>query len=239
MPRDVPALLIKGLAVYSAVLISVVSFFILVGGEARTRAILMMGWGLLLIWVVLGGSLMLRFREPIAAFVRALPGDWRVKFVLFATILALLEEAVTTSMTNLAPLFGSRIGEAYITASANYAHVVLFHSVIVFIPMFVAWALLLARHAYPPKVVFLLFGLVGTLAEANIDISSLWAGFWFFVYGLMVYLPAHAVPEDRGASTPRPRHYLLALLLPIAFSIPVAVVVNLVRTWLDVPLFTT
>jgi hypothetical protein len=36
------------------------------------------------------------------------------------TALALMEEAITSSMTNLAPLFGVKIGEAYITASTNY-----------------------------------------------------------------------------------------------------------------------
>lgn len=238
MTRDVPGLLIRGLAVYSVAAVSVVSFVVLVGGDDREQAIIKMAWGLLLIWVVFGGVLMVRFRAPIVAFVERLPGDWRAKFVLFATILALLEEAVTTTMTNLAPVFGSRIGEAYITASANYIHVVLFHSVIVFVPMFVAWALLLARYAFPPKVVFLLFGLTGTVAEANIDISALWAGFWFFVYGLMVYLPAHTVPSNREARRPAARHYLLAVLLPIAFSVPVAVVVGLIRGWLGIPLFT-
>lgn len=54
---------------------------------------------------------------------------WKKKFVVFATVLALIEEAITTTMTNLAPLFGVEIGEAYITASTNYVDVVLFHSV--------------------------------------------------------------------------------------------------------------
>ena len=39
---------------------------------------------------------------------------------LRGTGLALVEEAIATTMTNLAPLFGVRIGEAYITdASGN------------------------------------------------------------------------------------------------------------------------
>lgn len=237
MGRDLPGILIKGLAVYSCLAISLVSFVLLVGGDAREQAIIKMALGLIVIWVVIGGLLTLRFKERVTRFVRGLPGDWRAKFLVFATVLALMEEAVTTSMTNLAPLFGSRIGEAYITASTNYVHVVLFHSVIVFIPMFVAWTVLLQLYSFPPKVVFLLFGLVGTLAEASINISSLWAGFWFFVYGLMVFLPARAVPEDREAREPQVRHYVLAVLLPIAFSIPVAVIVALVRGWLGIPLF--
>ena len=38
--------------------------------------------------------------------------DWRIKFVLFATVLALIEEAIAVSMTNLAPFFGVKVGEA-------------------------------------------------------------------------------------------------------------------------------
>ena len=45
-------------------------------------------------------------------------------------LLAMLEEVVTTSMTNCAPLFGVKIGEAYITASSNYFDVILRHSVV-------------------------------------------------------------------------------------------------------------
>ena len=39
-------------------------------------------------------------------------------------------------MTNCAPLFGVEMGEVYITASGNDMDVVLFHSVVVFVPQF-------------------------------------------------------------------------------------------------------
>jgi len=187
-----------------------------------TRAVIGMGWGLILLWILLGGALMLWFREPIRAFVLRLPWDWRVKFVLFATVLALLEEAVTTSMTNLAPLFGVKIGEAYITASANYVDVVCLHSVVIFVPMFVGWALILWRYTFSPFSVFLLFGLTGTLAETLSfgPGNLLQAGFWIFVYGLMVYLPACSVPSDRAARPVRWWHYPLAVVIPFIF-IPV------------------
>ena len=67
--------------------------------------------------------------------IRRLPLGWPARFILSATGMALLEEAVTTTMTNLAPFFGVPIGQAYITASANYLDVVLGHSVIVLVPM--------------------------------------------------------------------------------------------------------
>lgn len=192
------------------------------------RAIAGMAWGVMIIWVAGAGSLMLRNRERIVAWLRATPGGPRVTFVVAATALALLEEAVTTSLSNAAPLFGAeRGGEAMITASLNYFDVVSRHSVIVFVPMFVAWSFLAARYAFRPSQVFVLFGLTGTLAEA---LSSgpyllLGVGMWTFVYGLMVHLPAHLFLDLPGRRPVRIRHLPIAVGTPIAAAIPVAVAV--------------
>ncbi len=240
MVRNISGLLVKIVAVYSAIVVTLVSLFILLStDDTRGQAIIKMALGLILLWVVLGGTIMLRYRDAIRDTIQRIPLNWKVRFILFATCLALIEEAITTTMTNLAPIFGSEIGEAYITASANYLHVVLFHSVILFIPMFVSWAWLLSRYEFSPNSVFLLFGLVGSIAEASINPTSLIGGFWFFVYGLMVYLPAYTVPEDRGAEKPRGLHYLLAVALPFAFAAPIAFLVGLTRQWLGIPLFET
>jgi hypothetical protein len=197
----------------------------------RDRAVLLMAWGLILLWVVCGGLLTLRFRQRIREAVMRVPLGWRAKFVLLATVLALLEEAITTTMTNMAPVFGVKMGEAYITASANYLDVVLFHSVVVFVPMFVGWAVLLKRYAFPPRTVMLLFGLTGTLAEtvAFGPQHVLEIGLWVFVYGLMVYLPAYCVPEQRGARRPGCRHYVLAVFAPILCAVPVAGIISLIH----------
>jgi hypothetical protein len=85
------------------------------------RAMTGMIWGVVLIWVVGGGLLMLRLRERVKKMVARIRLDRRLVFFLFAAGLSLLEEAVTVGMTNLAPLFGVRIGQAHITASANYS----------------------------------------------------------------------------------------------------------------------
>jgi hypothetical protein len=187
--------------------------------------------GLLLIWVWLGGGLMWRFRAAITARVRAVPGPWQVKFVIFAVVLACLEEVVTVSMTNLAPAFGSRIGEAYITASTNWLDVVLFHSVVVFVPFFIVLAALLTRWDFSPFAVFLGFGVVGTVAEAifagNPGVLATFP-LWAFVYGLMVWLPACAVPPDRGA---RPVGLGMSLSLPVAtFTLALPLILPIV--WL-------
>jgi len=145
------------------------------------------------------------------------PAGWRARFLLLATLLALVEEAITTTLTNLAPLFGSRPGDAFITASTNYLEVVLYHSVIVIVPMFVAWAWLLSRWAFRTGWVVLLFGLDGVLAEALLGGlgAVVMAPIWIFVYGLMIYLPAYTLPEDRGARPPLVYHAFLALVVPM------------------------
>jgi hypothetical protein len=200
-------------------------------GERIAHAVIGMGSGLVLIWVFGFGTASLLLRERVRTFVLRLPGAWQVKFVLFATLLALLEEAVTVGMTNLAPLFGVQVGEAYITASADYLDVVLRHSVIVFIPWFIAWALLLKRYAFSPFWVFLLTGLNGLLAESLTFGAQHLSEFalWIFVYGLMVYLPAWSLPpaEARGAKPPRLWHALWAFVLPFLVSIPWALLIRL------------
>jgi hypothetical protein len=224
--RITASFLIKALGVYSLLFIGVISTLILLSdAPPAEKAIIKMALGLILIWILFLGSLMVLFREQVVRFVKELPGPWTLKFFLFCLTLALLEEAVTVSMTNLAPVFGAEIGEAFITASANYLHTVLFHSVIVFLPMFLVWTVLLRNFAFPPAHVFLLFGLTGSLAEMSINPTNALSGFWFFVYGLMIYLPACSLPEDRGAREPTWWAYPLAvigalvspiLLLPLA-----------------------
>lgn len=197
-----------------------------------TRAAIGMGWGLILLWIGAGGGLMYLFRERIKALTARVPLGWRWKFILFSIVLALVEEAITTTMTNLAPAFGVRPGQAFITASANYLDVVTMHSVVVFVPMFVGWQWLLGRWRFTPFQVFLLFGLTGTLAECSFGIQHLREfGLWIFVYGLMVWLPAHCVPADRPARPPRWWHFPLAIIVPFLF-IPLIPTPLLVK-WID------
>ncbi len=112
------AILVKALAVWLLLTTSAVTA--LNWKNPKMRAVMCMGWGLILLWIGVGGLLMYHFREPIRAVVLNIRLRWQWKFILFATVLALTEEAITTTMTNLAPLFGVRLGDAYITASTNY-----------------------------------------------------------------------------------------------------------------------
>ena len=195
-----------------------------------THAIASMGSGLILLWVIFCGLGMYIFRDRVRSFVQRVPADWQAKFIVFGILMALLEEAITTTMTNLAPFFGVKIGEAYITASTNYLDVVLLHSVIVFIPWFIAWAWILKRYAFSPFWVFLLFGLNGLLAES---LTFGWQhlnefALWIFVYGLMVFLPAYTIPAERSAKPPNLWHGTVAFVLPLLIGIPWAALINLI-----------
>ncbi|HSO12184.1 MAG TPA: hypothetical protein VLT51_07400 [Anaerolineales bacterium] len=210
-------------------LLSTTLVYIATTGDRILHAVISMGLGLIVLWVLAGGTLMYVLRDRVKNLVLRVPLHWQVKFVLFATLLAMVEEAVTTSMTSLAPLFGAEIGEAYITASSNYFDVILHHSVIAFVPWFMAWAWILKRYDFSPFWVFLLTGLNGLFAES---LTFGWEhlnefALWIFVYGLMVYLPACTIPAERGAVPPKPYHAVLAFLLPFLVGIPWATLVNL------------
>jgi hypothetical protein len=99
--------------------------------------------------------------------------------------------------------------------------VVALHSVVIFVPLFVGWALILSRYGFSPFAVFVLFGLSGTIAETSFGANhALEFGLWIFVYGLMVYLPAYCIPAERKIRSPQWWHYPLAVLVPFLF-IPV------------------
>jgi hypothetical protein len=187
----------------------------------KARAALGMVWGVIICWILICGSLMYYFREPIRKIVLKIGLPWQIKFVLFVTLLALLEEIITTGMTNLAPFLGVKIGEVYITASTNFFDVIFFHSVIAFIGPFIFWMLALKRYDFSPFSVFLIWGISGTLAEVSLGGIQhfLEFGFWIFVYGLMIFLPTYSLPlaEERKARQPKFFHYILMIFLPFIF----------------------
>jgi len=222
------------IGVYSILLVGVLNLLNLSSGNVEKRAVFLMADGMILLWIIVGGSLTPILQQRLVPRLVAIPLGWRLRFVILSTIMALIEEVITTSMTNLAPVFGTTPEEAHITASTNYFTVVLFHSVVMFVPLFAAWAWMLSRWDFSPLKVLLLFGITGSFAEAGLNPSSLIGGFWVFVYGLMVYLPACTVPRDRQARPLRWWHYPMAVFLPFPAVIPVGLVVVLLRKWLGV-----
>jgi hypothetical protein len=186
------------------------------------RAIIKMGVGLVLIWCVSGGLVMWVLRDRFVRWATRVPLGWRSRFVLLCIVFAMLEEAVTTGLTNMAPLLGGVTDAARITVSKNYFEVVFTNSVIVFVPLFLCWGWLLSRYDFRPTEVLLLFGLNGMLAETITfgPQNLIQIGMWVWVYGLMAYLPACTVPEERGARPARWWIWLMAVFLPLVFIIP-------------------
>lgn len=227
---DAKKMLIGFLLVYSSV------FFILLvitfRGSPVPRTMILMGMTLFIVWVLIAGSIQKYFQKLYPEKLVALKKHPILFFILAAAVLACLEEAVAVTITNLAPLYGVRLGEAYITASSNYFMVIFFHSVIVFIPMFATLGFFLNRYTISPFRAFILFGLVGVFAETLFTgpQAILNAPFWILVYGLVVYVPAHAfVKLERKKLS---LIFYPFLLLLVAFS---AAVTAWIPAKLDMP----
>ena len=119
-------------------------------------------------------------------------------------------------MTNLAHLFGISPYEVFITASPNYIEVVTKHSVIVFIPWFIAWGFILRKYTIHPNDVMVLFGITGVLAESlSFGLQNLLQfGFWIIIYGLMIYLPAFLVYNPENSNFFKRKYYPLLIIVP-------------------------
>lgn len=185
-------------------------------------------WGVNLLWIAAFGVVSLSLRERVAALGEDL--RWRaVWFFGGATVMALLGEAVTTAMTNCAPFFGAEIGEVYITASANYLDVVIFHSVVVMLPQFAILGWLLQRYNLSPFAVFLCYGFTGYFNEALFaGPNPLMLAQWILIYGLFVFLPAALFLRKMDRKTLPWYGYPLIVVLPIFASIPLVALLLLV-----------
>lgn len=190
--------------------------------DSRARAIMAMAIGLYLIWCVGAGLLIWRFRDRVRDLFHRVPGNPWLKFFFLCLILVLLEEVVTTTMTNLAPVFGSQVGVAFITGSANYFEVVLWHSVVAIFPGFIAWAFLVRWVAVHPNTAYLVYGLQGVMGEVMYDGPHQAAAFafWIAVYGPILYLPAYCVYGLGDRRRPRFRHFAAVFAASIVLTVP-------------------
>ena len=111
--------ILTAIGIYTGLLVMLLNIFLLGSGKPIDRAVILMAGGLILFWIVIGGSLTPMLRRKLVPKLSAISIDWRVRFVLLGTTMALLEEVITTTMTNLAPVFGTTPEEAHITASTN------------------------------------------------------------------------------------------------------------------------
>jgi hypothetical protein len=85
---------------------AVAAFILSKDPDPDHRAIIKIATRLILVWCVLGGLVMYRFRDGFNAWATRIPLGWRTRFVVLCIIFAMLEGAVTTGLTNMAPLLG-------------------------------------------------------------------------------------------------------------------------------------
>ena len=220
--------------------IQTLAVFLITWSQPAIHAAAGMMLALFVIWVVIIGGIMYALRDRVRATLSRFP-NWQSWFLPFVLCLVLLEELIAVGITNAAPFFGVKIGEAYLTASTNYFDVVFNHSVIVFLPLLIAWAWSLKRYKFSPTTVFLYWGLTGVCAELLFAGGNLFAliaiGFWVFVYGLMLWLPTYCMPADRPAIEPRYYHYAFPILAYILFFTAFLFLVALIGTPLGFDLF--
>jgi hypothetical protein len=197
--------------------------YIEVSTDPVGRAIVGMAIGLVILWTVVLAIVQYIYKDKTKDWIHKKAYPAKTTFVVFCIVLALIEEAITTTMTNLAtPVFGVSPDEAYITASTNYLEVVLLHSVIIFVPMFITWAFILSKYRIHHLWVFVLFGFTGTLSEtlAFGPQNLINVGFWTLIYGLLVYLPAYTFQYSEDAKTLNKLYYPSLVILPIFVSLP-------------------
>jgi hypothetical protein len=147
---DVRSRIIKtiliALAVWGLLSFAVVFWVILIGSEnTDERAVILEGGSLIFLWCIAGGLSFKCFKHPLITNMQRIAIPWGLRFVVFCILFAMLEEAVTTSLSNLAVHFLGASMKGIITASLNYWEVIGLHSVVVFVPMFIVWVFLLRR----------------------------------------------------------------------------------------------
>ena len=187
----------KGFFMLSMVYGILLHVFVMINAanEKDSQGVAIMGMGLTLVtvWILIGGYLQRRYLFSHYERLTQVRSSPVFTFAIMAIFLACIEELIAVIITNLAPLYGVTVGEAYITASTNYFDVITMHSVIVFAPMLFTLGVILRKYAIPPFRALIIFGLVGVCAEFSFAGPQAILAFptWLFIYGLMVYVPAH------------------------------------------------
>jgi len=116
-PYRITRWLLIAIGVYSVLLVSFLNLVILNSDNVKDRAIFLLAAGMILLWIIVGGSLTPMLRRRLVPELAAIPIDWRVRFVIFCTAMALIEEVITTTMTNCASLLGTTPEEAQAIAA--------------------------------------------------------------------------------------------------------------------------
>jgi len=77
------------IGIYSAFIVGLLDVVILSSGKVWDRAIFLMADGMILLWIIVGGSLTPMLRKHLVPRLVAIPIGWRTRLVLFCTLMAL------------------------------------------------------------------------------------------------------------------------------------------------------
>ena len=222
------------LSVWSILFMTFVSIYTYSEGDNNSIAIIKMSLLLIFVWVIILGIIQYVLRDMVKYLVN-MSNDWKLKFFSLVLFMMLIKETIAVIITNQVSLFGGEYSKAFITVHSNYFIVMLF-SVIVFIPMIIAWIYLLSKYDFKHYEAFLLFGLTGVIVEILINPFAATAGLWIFIYGLFIWLATYCLPER---NLPRPGYntYIIAVFLPVIASIPFAFIIMFICSIFQTPLF--
>ena len=196
-------------------------------GEKKDLAIVTMALGLLLIWGVALACIQIKISINIKP-IKQSSIRYFLSIIGMMIFLALLAEVISSLMTQTAHLWQLSPNVAYITATPNYIELVTKHSVIVFIPQFIAIAYIHYKVKFSANQWFYIYGLIGYLNEwIAFGSAASWVSipYWIIIYGWIVYLPTYLFHPKVERKTPRVYHFVLACMIPLALSIPWALLI--------------
>lgn len=217
---NISGLIIRFVIIITMIIQVLLIIHIINTGTTEDKAIITMSSGLLFLWVIVIGSMIYIFKNRIKILFTS-SNLYVLKFFLLAVVMCMIEEAIATTMTNTALLWGLSPNEVFITASPNYLEVITRHSLIVFVPQFLLWGYVLSKYYFAPNSVLILYGITGYLSEViafGISSNVISIGFWIMVYGLIVYLPAYCLPRKALIAKPHPLFFPLMIILPLIIT---------------------
>ncbi|KAL0217444.1 hypothetical protein RCL1_008025 [Eukaryota sp. TZLM3-RCL] len=210
------AVVIYTLFCFAALIQLVAIQYALDKGTKRQKAIMTMTSGMLMLWVAVLGLIQYHFRHRLRLFLSKFTRKlepWCL-FFLLSIMSFCIKEAVATLLTNTAYLWDLSPIEASITASGNYL-VVIKHSFGDFLPIVVAWSILLSKIQFSAFQVLLLHGLHCYLGLSDVFGGSLLSlGSTILVNGLCLYTPAFAAQWPLTRVRVRWFHYVVGILFP-------------------------
>ena len=74
--------ILTAIGVYTVLLVTLLNIFLLGSGKPIDRAVILMADGLILFWIIIGGSLTPMMRRKLVPKLTAIPIGWRIRFVL-------------------------------------------------------------------------------------------------------------------------------------------------------------